>query len=354
MKHLLTIMAAALVCCSTWAQDGIRYTNACDLTLIGKILDTPNPYHRVDTVKYKGFTSGENFQMRCSTGLIVAFKTDSPYIKVKTQWGQFYNGISTAILSHRGYDLYIKKDGEWKWAGNGGGDQEVAGIVSNMDRSMKECLLYLPIYSEERSIQVMTDESSSIEPMANPFRHRIVFNGSSYTHGHSTSRAGLAYPMIFERNTGLCVLDFATSGNCKMQPQMLNVLKDVEADAFVFDSFSNPTPEEIEERLFPFIEAMQAAHPGVPLIFQQTIWRSGEEFDQKVLASQNAVRETAERLMNEAVKKYKDVYFIHPNARPKEYVAQVDGIHPDNYGYYCWEKSIEKPLLKILKKYGIR
>ena len=31
-----------------------------------------------------------------------------------------------------------------------------------------------------------------------------------------------------------------------------------------------------------------------------------------------------------------------------------DGVHPGDYGYTLWARSIEKPLLKILKKYGIR
>ena len=53
-------------------------TEASDLTMIGKILPTPNPYHRVDTVKYKGFTKSENTQVRCSAGLAVVFATDSP------------------------------------------------------------------------------------------------------------------------------------------------------------------------------------------------------------------------------------------------------------------------------------
>lgn len=45
------------------------YTEASDLTLVGKIHeDTPNPYHRVDTVRYKGFTPTENGQVRMSSG----------------------------------------------------------------------------------------------------------------------------------------------------------------------------------------------------------------------------------------------------------------------------------------------
>jgi lysophospholipase L1-like esterase len=34
--------------------------------------------------------------------------------------------------------------------------------------------------------------------------------------------------------------------------------------------------------------------------------------------------------------------------------TSVDGTHPGDYGYTLWAKSIEKPLLKILEKYGIK
>ena len=56
----------------------------------------------------------------------------------------------------------------------------------------------------------------------------------------------------------------------------------------------------------------------------------------------------------EGKKKYKDVYFIVPQACPPSHEASVDGIHPDNYGYTLWEQSIEKAVLKILRKYKIR
>ncbi len=100
---------------------------------------------------------------------------------------------------------------------------------------------------------------SEIAPLESPFRHRIAIFGSSYTHGISTSRAGMSYPMQLMRHTGLQFLSLGCSGNCKMQPYFADVLCDVKADAFVFDAFSNPDAEMIEERLFPFIEKLQAA-----------------------------------------------------------------------------------------------
>ena len=164
----------------------------------------------------------------------------------------------------------------------------------------------------------------------------------------------MSYPMQFMRNTGLQILSLGCSGNCKMQPYFADVLCDANVDAFIFDSFSNPDAKMIEERLFPFIEKIQAAHPGIPLIFQQTIYREGRNFGVATDNSEKAKQEIAAKLMKEACKKYKDVYFIEPNASLPSHDTSVDATHPDDYGYTLWAKSIEKPVLKILKKYGIK
>jgi lysophospholipase L1-like esterase len=125
-------------------------------------------------------------------------------------------------------------------------------------------------------------------------------------------------------------------------------------DALIFDSFSNPDAKMIEERLFPFIEKIQSAHPDIPLIFQQTIYRERRNFDLNTEKVENAKQEMAAKLMKEACKKYKNVYFIQTNATDELHETSVDGTHPGDYGYTLWAKSIEKPILKILKKYGIK
>ena len=160
--------------------------------------------------------------------------------------------------------------------------------------------------------------------------------------------------MQLMRMTGLQFLSLGCSGNCKMQPYFADVLCDADVDAFVFDCFSNPDAKMIEERLFPFIEKIQSAHPGKPLIFQQTIYREGRNFSQSVDAKESAKQAMAEKLMKEAVKKYDDVYFIQTNATDQMHSTSVDGIHPSDYGYTLWAESIRKPILKILKKYGIK
>lgn len=363
MKKLLTAIALGMITVLMSAQPPkdvvYSFTEAADLNLIGKILDdTPNPYHRVDTVKYKGFTVGENRQVRCSAGLAVLFKTNSTTISVKTDYGWQYNAVNTMGIAYRGYDLYIKDGDKWLWAASGATKHENGSenlvLIKNIDNSEKECMLYLPIYSECNSVKIGVQEGAEITALESPFRHRIGIFGSSYTHGISTSRPAMSYPMQLMRWTGLQFLSLGCSGNCKMQPYFAEVLCDADVDALVFDSFSNPDAAMIKERLFPFIEKIQSAHPDIPLIFQQTIYRERRNFDHATEKKENDKQEMAARLMKEACKKYKNVYFIQTNATDELHETSVDGTHPGDYGYTLWAKSIEKPLLKILKKYGIR
>ena len=364
MKRIMTIIALVFITGAVYAQTpkDVKYvfTEASELNLIGKIhKETPNPYHRVDTVKYKGFTKSENFQVRCPAGMAVLFKTNSTTISVMTEYGQQWESTSTMPIAYRGYDLYIKDNGKWRWAAAKATSPKKPDInlvlINNMDGQEKECMLYLPIYSEVYSVQIGIQEGATIEALESPFRHRIGIFGSSFTHGISTSRPAMSYPMQLMRWTGLQFLSLGCSGNCKMQPYFADVLCDAEVDALVFDSFSNPDAKLIEERLFPFIEKLREAHPDIPLIFQQTISRERCNFDLATRAREKAKQEKAAELMKIAREKYKNVYFIDATDAADELEeTSVDGTHPGDYGYTLWAKSIEKPLLKILKKHGIK
>lgn len=366
MKKYL-ILFLLLVTMMAQAQNvEYEYTEAAELTLVGKLMPgkTANPYHRVDTSLYKGFTKRESKLVRMSSGMACAFRTDSKSISILTKYGEMDDPLNTNLISGRGYDLYIKRDGKWHWAASGVNAVKKLDLplelISNMDGSEHECLLYFPTYSEELSIRIGVEKGSSLQAIDNPFRHRVAIWGSSFTHGSSTTRAGLAYPAQFSRATGLQMLSLGCSGRCMMQDYFADVLADVDADAFVFDAFSNPRAPMIRERLVPFIDRMIAAHPGKPLIFQQTIYREKRNFDLKEDSKEQEKMDVAMQIFKELKstkegrKKYKDVFFIVPNACPSSHEASVDGVHPDNYGYTLWEKSIEKPILRILRKYGIK
>lgn len=357
MKRLTFLAAALLTACIATAQ--VRFVDATELTLIGKALPTSHPYHRIDTAVYKGFTAYENQQVRCSAGLAVVFRTNSSRIDLNPVYSSFvYGGGNTARVATEGFDLYIRHKGEWLYAASQTVRKrgESFTLIQEMDNSEKECLLYLPIYNELLSLEIGVDADATIEPMENPFRHKIVIFGSSFTHGISASRAGMSYPMQIERNTGLYFCSIACSGNCKLQPYFADYLGDVkDADAIVFDGFSNPGAAMIRERLIPFIARIREKLPDTPLIFVQTIYRESCNFNLGNRSREEAKKAAAREMMAKAMKEFDHVYFIDKaNLTGTDHVTSADGTHPSDLGYWRWARNLQPELLKVLRKCGIR
>lgn len=360
MKRIFLTLALAMLLVPMGLNAKVEWTKveASELGILGKpFADTPNPYHRVDTVKYKGFDKTENLQCRVPAGYTVLFKTDADRIGVSAE---FATSNNAPFASYMGFDLYIKKDGKWLWAGrchfsaDWDDAERVSEMVTDMAPGEKECLLYLPLYVELKSCQVCVPKGSKIEKMESQFRNRIMFHGSSFTHGISTTRSGMSYPMQFMRRTGMQVVPMGFSGHCMMQPYFADMLEDLEADAYVFDSFSNPSAKLIEQRLMGFIDRMVKAHPGKPMIFQKTIYWEKDNFNTKHAAEIQRRWAVTDSIMGVACKMYKDVYYIAPDAsRHDDESSTADGVHPNDHGYSLWEQSIEKPILTILFKYGI-
>jgi len=334
------------------------YTEVAGLGLLGKMMPTSNPYHRIDTCAYPVPEKTENAQVRQSTGMMVAFSTNSRSVRVQYRMAGSIDWSGAAPRATRGFDIYFRNSDGWEYGGGGnlavGTYEGETALIEKLDGTWHDCLVYLPISAELDYCRIVTEKESGIKPLGNPFRHRIVFYGSSYTHGVGVSRAAMTYPSQFGRHTGMEVISLGMNGHCRMQPYITKALCDVKADAFVFDAFSNSGERTIRERLFPFIEEMRAAHPGVPLIFQQSIFCLKAKYNASTRKFKDDSMRTASELMREAIRKYPDVYFIVPSHEEPGVETTTDGSHPDNYGYTIWSRSIEKPILDILSSYGIR
>ncbi len=356
-KFVLLFFICGILSAQTLQSQSLTWYEGTEAGLIGKLLPTENPYHRADTSRY-AFEGHERNLVRCSAGLALRFNTNSTSIYLAPEYGYMYKGISTSFLASRGFDLYIKQNGKWLWAAAAGPsvgrEDKPFNLIATMDGSEHECLLYLPMYSELRGLKIGLDKGATLVVPENDFKYRIGVFGSSFTMGVSTSRSGMSYPVQFARRTGLQILSIAASGQCKLQDSFARAIADAQVDAMIFDTFSNPTIEMIQERLFPFIETVQAAHPDIPLIFQRTIYREKRNFSLEANRIEADRIAFADSLMAIACKKYKNVYYIYPDATSPDHESSVDGVHPSNYGYTLWERSIEKKVLRILRRYGIR
>ena len=230
-------------------------------------------------------------------------------------------------IARKGLDLYIERDGQWVYAGFGWpkGDNHDSALVEYMDEGEKTCLVYLPLWDEVLSLELGIDGDSRIEAVPNPFRHRIVVLGSSITHGASAGRPGMTWTARLARRMGLDFLNLGYSGQCKLQPEFARMLAEMDADAFVFDAFSNPSAGEIEERLL----------------------RARKFESDKRAAAEAGVR----RLMKDD----RNIYFIDSRGMiGTDHLGTVDGSHPSDQGFMYMTRHLEPQLRKIFRKYGIR
>lgn len=347
---------AATVEKDTTAEKGtVKYWDASHLTLVNRIQPDAPLFQRLDETKYSGVTPTVKRYFTYSTGIAIAFRTDSRNIYARWKTKAEKPGVNMTLIAQTGLDLYIRHNGRWVFAGVGTPGHTLthqSPIVEHMDNSLKECLLYLPLFDKVENLEIGIDEDASLEASPVPFHHKIVVVGSSITHGASAARSGMAYPARLNRSLGFEFPNLGVSGQCKLDSFLAYIVADTEADAFVFDVFSNPSPAQIEERLEKFVAIIREKHPDTPLIFLQTEVRDSGMFNRKIAKYESDKRRAAEAGIKKLKRLgYKHLYFINPAMElGDDHLATVDGVHPSDLGFERILDKLEPQLVKILHK----
>ena len=363
MNRFFVAVMALLVVATATAQEKkpLTYVDASILTIINKIHDSGNPFERLDVERYSSLSPNAAKTFRQSTGLALVFTTDSRNIYVRWSVNPRKLVANSPDIYMRGMDIYLRHEGRWTFAGvaRPKTDPTVlefeAPLVRRMGEGVKECLVYLPAYVTLKSLEIGVDEGSVIKAAPSPFKHKIVFVGSSLTHGEGVPRPGANYVAQLGRRLNAETPNLGHSGQCKLQQHFIDIVCDNKADAFVFDAFSNPTAEQINERLYDFVKQIRAKHKDTPLIFLQTVVRSGALFDLGARKRNLDQRAAAEKMMKVVCKDFKNVYFINPAFDyGNDNEGTVDNSHLTDLGIQRALKVIEPKLRKILSRHGIK
>ena len=335
------------------SAEELRYVDASTLTVIGKPFPTREyPFRRIEDFDFQD--KGLNGKATHSTGLAVVFKTDSRTLEAK--WltnASVLNNMNP--IGSKGLDLYIKTpEGRWLYAGSGRpnlkGDcrHHRFTLVTNMAEGEKECLLYLPLYNRCDSLSLGIDSAASIAPLPNPFRYKVLFGGSSITHGASANRAGQCYTGLLGLKYGVYAINYGFSGQFKLEKPLAEYASRVDADVFIFDAFSNPSAEEIHERFDAFMDILRAEHPSIPVILLQTERREACNFDMKIRSLEVAKQQAAREVVFRRQQKDVNLYFIDSkDFLTPDGMSTVDGTHPTDVAF---ERTVDIiwPLLREL------
>ena len=282
---------------------------------------------------------------RDSTGLCVRFTTDSPAIQVR--W-TLTDG--TLAMPHMpatgvsGVDLYAQdRSGGWHFVNNGR-PQAITNTASFSPPAGAECMLYLPLYNGVRSVEIGISKGRTIStPEAGRNRKSVVFYGTSITQGGCASRPGMAWTAIAGRQLDAAVINLGFSGNGRMEPVMADLLAELNPSVYVLDCLANMSPQEVSERVEPFVRKLRAAHPDTPIVLAE----DASIRNAFPTAKGRIVRAIYQKLKAEGVK---DLHFLPArDLLGDDEDATVDGAHPSDLGMLREASVFAKCLAPILR-----
>lgn len=282
-----------------------------------------------------------------SAGMALRFVTEATAIEVR--W-TLRNG--NLALPHMpatgvsGIDLYMRADnGRWTFVQNGRptakSNEASCRVVPG-----RECLLYLPLYNGVESIKIGVPKDKTLsKPTESPGRQNkpILFYGTSITQGGCASRPGMAFTAIVRRQLDVPVINLGFSGNGKMEPEMADLLAELDPAVYVLDCLWNMRPAEVSERVGPFVKKLRSVRPNTPILLVEDCSVSNTTPTEKG----TICRRICEDLKTEGVA---GLHFLsNRDMLGTDGDGTVDGCHPNDVGMLRQATVFSKSLATILE-----
>lgn len=336
--------------------------SADTLPLLGKGIDaecTAKRYQRLpDSLATKVKRDAVYYLGTQPAGMAIRFKSDAPAIDVK--WKSLYNVVMNHMTPTgiRGLDLYtLEPDSSWTFVNTARPDVNSLStsttVIANMDPEMREYMLYLPLYDGCDSLYIGIDDNYSLlQPsVALPQVEKpIVIYGTSLLQGGCASRAGMAHSNILQRRLNREVINFGFSGNGQLDLEVAEVLAAVPDPAmYMLDFVPNVTDEQIDTLMIPFVEILEAAHPGIPILFAEDPQFPHTRFDKKIADEVSRRNALMKDKYKELTLRYPNLYYIaNEDYAGHDYEAWVDAIHYTDLGFLRYSDLLEPVLRKII------
>jgi hypothetical protein len=257
-----------------------------------------------------------------------------------------------------GLDLYVKnKDGKWKWLAVGRPTQfpvNLVTLVKDIPEGMREYLLYFPLYNGVSSVEIGVPEGSAFRE-ASPYskdRKPIVFYGTSITQGGCASRTGMVHTAILGRRFHYPVINLGFSGNGRMEPEMADLLSELDPSVYVLDCLPNMNGQMVAERVAPFVKRLREVHPETPILLVEDRTYSDAFLvpsrRQRNMENRRELHSTYSRLKSEGIK---HLHYLSGNrllGDDIDNMATVDGSHPTDLGFMRQAEAFYEVLKPIL------
>lgn len=318
----------------------------------------PGSYRRMPADVAEATSEGVASLALCTAGGRVRFKTDSPYVAIHAEMGNVCRMDHMAFTGIFGFDLYVKRDGEWVFKRTFRPPEELKGGYESkleLPNGENEVMINFPLYNGVDVLNIGLHKDSYVKvPCAYRHAGRVVYYGSSITQGGCASRPGNCYQAIISRMLDCDHLNLGFSGSARAEKAIVDYMAGLEdMSAFVCDYDHNaPSNEHYAATHKPLYEAIRAKNPMLPIIFV-----TRPDVDMRVMSE----REKQEIIERRAIAR---ATYDYARAQGDERVAfidgetlfngvmrdscTVDGCHPNDIGFMRMAKVIGAELAKWL------
>ncbi|NDV79650.1 SGNH/GDSL hydrolase family protein [Dysgonomonas sp. 511] len=322
------------------SNNDINYHDATQFTIYGSLTKDLKRFDKIKGFEYISTTS---------TGVSIAFRTNSTRIALKWENDNIAPFHSMSLLCRAGIDLYQYKDSSFVYVASAIPDNEIfncSEALDFMDNSEKIFLINLPTYSEVSKLEIGVDNGSYIEKQeVLDSERKIIIYGSSITQGSSPSRPGLSYPNILSRSLEREVINVGFSGLGLFDLEMLPFLAGIDSKEIVLECVPNTTLDNVEGHASQFIEGLLKQGKRVYLVegfIRENVSLFNNDFDKK----SKAYTEVRNKLLFEIYEKLKqqdaDIVWIDNSCFDSVHDFTADGVHLNDIGHMILAEHIIK------------
>lgn len=295
---------------------------------------------------------------RQTAGLMLRFKTNSSEIHVS------YTPTGNLQMPHMpatgvsGVDLYTKgKAGNWLWIRGGYKFGEKVtydfALDLNADEN-KEYFLFLPLYNGLRDLEIGVPSDKNFAFVPKRTERPILVYGTSIAQGACASRAGMAWTNILARDLDMPMINLGFSGNGKMEPEVIDLITQIDPAVFVLDCLPNLgafNEDEVKGKLIFAVQTIRSIYPDIPILLTEHAgYSDGLVFEPRAEIYQNLNRWLQESFQSLQDSSVTGVYTLTKDEIGMGVDDFVDGTHPSDLGMVKYAEAYDKKLRMILSK----
>lgn len=339
-------------------EETVRWHDLRELEIEGKgWTDTASFYDRLPARAQAVVREPVWDLSRHSAGLCARFVTEAPAIQAR--WTLIAQSLAMPHMPATGVsglDLYARTAaGQWRWLAVGVPQTfptNQVQLVTGLPPGRREYLLYLPLYNGVSAVEIGLPPDCPLEkapPRPSGRRRPLVFYGTSITQGGCASRPGMVHTALLGRWLDCPVINLGFSGNGRMEPEVGELMAELDAAALVIDCLPNMAPREVAERTVPLVQSLRRAQPAAPIVLVEDRSYSNAFFldsaRQRNLDSRAALRVAHGQLIAQGVG---DLHYLEgEELLGEDGEGTVDSSHPTDLGFMRQAQAF-LPLLQRL------